>query len=99
MAKNKITWTVQAIPQFNNTIDHIAGDSLQNAMSVQQRILSKLEQVAQHPLSCPQDKEKEMNDGTYRQLLTLKHYIEYKVSPGSITILRIRHSSMLPKQY
>lgn len=99
MAKNKIIWTGQAIHQFKSSIDHIAGNSLQNALSVQERILLKIEQVAQHPMSCPQDKDKEINDGTYRRLLILKHYIVYKVGPGSITILRIRHTSRLPKQY
>lgn len=58
MAKNKIIWTGKAIHQFKSSIDHIAGNSLQNALSVQERILLKIEQVAQHPMSAHKIKTK-----------------------------------------
>lgn len=99
MAKNKIEWTTSAIRQFNNAIDYIAGDSAKNAEAAQKAILTKLEQCSKHPASNPPDQTKTDNDGSYRRLLVLSYYISYKVGEDSITVLRIRHSKMLPKQY
>ncbi len=99
MAKSKIEWTALAIRQFNEAIDYIAGDSFANAQAAQKTILSKLEQCAKHPHSNPPDSNKLDNEGNYRRVLILSYYVSYKINSKSITVLRIRHTKMLPKHY
>ena len=99
MANRKISWDIQALQQFNSAIKYIARDSLQGAEKVRKDILEKIDRLITYPTLHNPDKYKKDNDGNFRAF-ELHHYrVSYYVSPVEIRILRVRHTSMEPKEY
>jgi plasmid stabilization system protein ParE len=99
MANRKISWDTQALQQFNAAIKYIARDSLQGAEKVRKDILKKVDRLQTHPTLYNPDKYKKNNDGNFRAF-ELHHYrVSYYVSSIEIRILRVRHTSMEPKEY
>jgi len=96
---HKIKWSAISIKQFNAAIDYISLDSPQNAENVQNKILNKLERIAQSPGICPPDKYKKKNNNNYRAFSIFRYMISYRIENDGIEILRIRHTSMKPKFY
>ena len=99
MASRKITWSKQAVNQFNKAIDYIANDSIQNAEKVRVELLNKINALPAHPEIYSPDKFKENNDGNYRAFELHRYRIAYFVSTAEIRILRVRHTSREPKTY
>lgn len=99
MPPSKIVWSVESIQQMADAIRYIQKDSIQNADAVYNKIMAKLVVVAENPEMCPQDKHKIKNDGSFRELIMFRYRISYKVYKDKIRILRVRHTSMKPKQY
>jgi len=97
--KNKISWSAASIRQFSNAIDYIRLESEQNAESVYAKAINKLNSVVINPTSCPPDKYKVMNDGTFRAFVVDRHRISYRIKKNEIRVLRVRHSSMKPKYF
>jgi plasmid stabilization system protein ParE len=99
MASRKICWYKRALRQFNEAIEYIAKDSMQNAEKVKQDILEIIGKLPDYPTIHPPDKYKKDNDGNFR-VFELHHYrISYHVSDTEIRILRVRHTSREPKMY
>jgi len=99
MASRKISWDTQALQQFNAAIKYIARDSLQNAEKVRQSILKKIDRLPTHPTLYNPDKYKKNNDGNFRAFELHRYRISYHASEVEIRILRVRHTSMEPKEY
>ena len=97
MASNTINWSKTALIQFKAAIDHIMEDSVQNAEKVRLRILLKLDKSIESPHSHPKDKYKSDNDGTYRAFETDHYRITYRIVKTGIKVIRLRHTSMIPK--
>ena len=99
MANRKISWDTQALQEFNAAINYIARDSLQGAEKVRQDILKKIHRLPTHPTLHNPDKHKKDNDGNFRVFELHRYRVSYYVSEAEIRILRVRHTSMEPKEY
>jgi len=99
MASRKISWDTQALQQFNAAIKYIALDSVQGAEKVRQGILKKIDRLKTHPAFYNPDKYKKNNDDNFRAFEFHHYRISYHVSEFEIRILRVRHTSMEPKEY
>lgn len=94
-----IVWNLNALQQFEAAIVFIEQDSPANAFKVKTNILRKIEQLLSHPEMYPPDKFKIKNDGSFRAFEMYRYRIAYKISQKQIRIIRVRHSSMKPKNY
>jgi plasmid stabilization system protein ParE len=99
MAKRKVTWTKRATLQFNTAISYISQDSEQNADKVKEKILDKVNELSDDKVVHRKDPYKKNNDGHYLYFEILKYRIVYYATPKEVFIIRIRHTSMEPKQY
>jgi len=68
MAKRKVTWTKRATRQLNEFIEYILQNSPQNADSVKERILNKVNELADEKMVHRKDPYKKNNDGNYLSL-------------------------------
>lgn len=99
MAKRKVTWTSKAIRQLNAAIEYIRKDSEQNADTVKERLLNKINELADVTTVHRKDPYKKDNDGNYLYFEILKYRVVYYAEPNEVFIIRIRHTSMEPKEY
>ena len=99
MIRRKVTWTKTAINQFDKIIEYIRQDSEQNANKVKERILNRVNRLSDDRIIHREDPYKKNNDGDYLYFEILKYRIVYYRSPKEVFIIRIRHTSMEPKQY
>lgn len=99
MPVRKISWSVSGANQLTAVLDYILDDSSQNAARVVQKLEERLNTIADFPESCPPEKYKIDNDGSYRSFLLFHYRVSYRVTDNEIRILRIRHSSMKPKYF
>lgn len=101
MIGKKVRWSKQATIQINKVYDYIEQDSPLNAQKMYEKLAAKLMAITKDPFINPPDKYKTINDGSYRAF-TLPRYrirVSYKVGKKDVLILRIRHTSMMPKYY
>lgn len=94
-----VRWSKAALKQFEEAIIFIAKDSVQNALKVEMDILSKIKSLSRNPEIYSLDKFKTDNDGNYRAFELHKYRVSYKITSRIILIVRIRHTSRLPKLY
>ena len=99
MVNRKLNWDKIALQQFNQSINYIAQDSVQNAEKVRVEIIEKIEQLLEHPEKYAPDKYKLNNNGNYKAFEWQRLRIAYYVSDNEIRILRVRHTSMEPLFY
>ncbi|HET7118504.1 MAG TPA: type II toxin-antitoxin system RelE/ParE family toxin [Hanamia sp.] len=99
MSKRIITWTKRATRQLNAAIEFIRLDSDQNADNVKEKILNKVNELAEGNVVHRKDPYKKNNDGNYLYFELLKYRITYYSQPNEVFIVRIRHTSMEPKKY
>ncbi len=99
MAKRKIAWSKRATRQFNAVIEYIRKDSDQNADKVKERILSKINELANDKTVHRKDPYKKNNDGNYLYFEILKYRIVYYATPNEVYIIRVRHTGMEPESY
>jgi plasmid stabilization system protein ParE len=99
MGSRIISWSVKALRQFEEAIEYIMQDSVQNAEKVRLEILRKIDSLPHYPEIYPPDKYKIRNDGTYRALELHRYRITYRIGSNEIRIIRVRHTSMEPVTY
>jgi plasmid stabilization system protein ParE len=99
MAKRKVTWTKRAARQLNAALAYIRKESDQNADTVKERILDKVNELANDKVVNRKDPYKKNNDGNYLYFELLKYRIVYYAEPAEVFIIRVRHTSMEPKKY
>ena len=97
--ESNIVWSATALREAGRVLEFIRQDSVSNADKVYNKIINRLETVAISPESCPPDKYKVFNDGSYRAFLVYRYRVSYRIMVDGIIVLRIRHSSMKPKFY
>jgi plasmid stabilization system protein ParE len=84
---------------MKQAFDYISKDSLQNAKKVVEDILSAVNKAIFNSEIYPPDKYKDNNDGSYRAFENHHYRIVYRFNDNTIRVLRIRHTSMEPKEY
>lgn len=89
----------EAKAQLKSAYLHIKKDSVANAEKVRKCIISACKQLIPHPRKHPPDKYKTNNDGNYRAFVLYNLRISYVIKETEIIVLRIRHTSMEPKDY
>lgn len=99
MAKRKVTWGKRATKEFNAAIKYIRQDSEQNADKVKERILNKINELADDSVVHRRDSYKKNNDGNYLYFELLHYRIVYYAGLKEVFIIRIRHTKMEPKKY
>jgi plasmid stabilization system protein ParE len=99
MGKRKVTWSRQATVEFRAAIKYIRKDSEQNADKVKERILDKINTLADDSVVHRIDPYKNNNDGNYLYFELLRLRIVYYAKPKEVFIIRIRHTKMEPKKY
>ena len=99
MKKRRVTWTKQALKQFNAAIKFIKKDSEQNADKVKAVLLDKINELSDDRIIHRRDQYKKNNDGNYLYFESLHYRIVYYSTAQEIFIVRIRHTSMEPKKY
>ena len=99
MSRRKVTWTKDAINQFDKIIEYIRQDSEQNADKVKEKILDRVNRLSDERIVHRENPYKNNNDGNYLYFEILKYRIVYYKSPKEVFIIRMRHTSMEPKQY
>ena len=94
-----IKWDEEAVAAFKAAIAYIRKRSPQNADSVKQDILQKIDSLATHPEMYPPDKWKEKNKQQFRAFELHRFRISYKVADHEIIVARFRHTSQQPEEY
>lgn len=97
MANKTISWSKISLNQFNEAINHIKANSVQNAENVRVQLLNKIGQLVKFPDIYPKDKYKTKNDGSYRSFELYHYRVTYRIIKSGIKIIRVRHTSMMPK--
>jgi plasmid stabilization system protein ParE len=78
---------------------YIRVDSYQNADTVKQRLLNKINELAKYKTVHRKDSYKKNNDGNFLYFEILKYRVVYYAQPNEVFIIRVRHTSMEPKKY
>ncbi|HUZ61573.1 MAG TPA: type II toxin-antitoxin system RelE/ParE family toxin [Hanamia sp.] len=94
-----VVWSDEAKQQLKAAYKFIKKDSVQNAEKVRGDIVTNASELAKHPDRYNPDKYKLSNDGSYRAFEKHRYRVAYRVLKNEIRILRVRHTSMEPKQY
>ncbi len=95
----EVIWPLKTQNQLAQIVKYITLDSYQNAEKIKNEILASTRKLAVNEAMHPLDKYKRDNDGSFRAY-ELHHYrIAYRITEKKIIIVRIRHSSMVPKTY
>jgi plasmid stabilization system protein ParE len=95
----KIIWRLKAKADFETLIDYISQDSPFAANNVGLAIIDEISNLPVLPEKFVKDSWKKNNDGSYRVFFKYHYRISYKITPATIYILRIRHTSQDPKEY
>lgn len=95
----KIVWDVEATKQLREIYKYIKKSSPEGAKKVRDEIFSVVKRLPSNPEMFAIDELKENNDGNYRVFYIYSYRIVYKVSPESILILRVRHTSREPEMF
>ena len=95
----QVRWPLAVQNQLAKAYQYILTDSYQNAEKVKKDILSSTRRLVNNPEMHPPDKYRKNNDGSFRAY-ELHHYrIAYRITEKEITIVRVRHTGMEPKEY
>jgi plasmid stabilization system protein ParE len=97
--KIKVVWTKRSQNQMKDAFDYIGKDSHQNAVKVLEDIVSAVNKATKNPEFYNPDKYKKNNDGSYRSFEKHRYRIAYRFTGNTIRVLRVRHTSMEPKEY
>ena len=92
-------WSKRAAIELKKAYDYIREDSPQNAIKVRDEIIDLTLNLPMHPEKFPPDKFKTGNDNTWRAFEIYHYRISYRILPGQIRIVRMRHTSRSPLSY
>jgi plasmid stabilization system protein ParE len=96
----EIKWSNPALDQFDKALDFIITQGYASyAIELEDKILSRIENLVSNYNIYPVDKYKKYNDGTYHAFETDEYRISYRVQKTTIKIIRIRHTSRRTRMY
>ncbi|MEP6950165.1 MAG: type II toxin-antitoxin system RelE/ParE family toxin [Ginsengibacter sp.] len=94
-----VVWTKLSQQHLRKAYDYITITSDQNAEKVVKEIVLSVNKAIINAEIYPADKYKLNNDGSYRAFEKHRYRISYRFTNKIIRILRVRHTSMEPKEY
>ncbi|MBI3720898.1 MAG: type II toxin-antitoxin system RelE/ParE family toxin [Sphingobacteriales bacterium] len=95
----QLVWTKRSEKNMFSIYKYISKDSPQNAAKVINAIVTAVEKATGNPEIYAPDKYKRNNDGSYRAFEKYHYRLTYRFSKTIIRVLRVRHTSMEPKDY
>ncbi len=95
----KVVWTKHSQQQMRQAFEFIYKDSQPNAVKVLEDIVAAVNKAIPNPEFYNPDKYKLNNDGSYRAFEKHSYRISYRFNNGIIRILRVRHTSMEPREF
>ena len=96
----EIRWSRPALIQFDKALDFIIGEGYPSyADELEEKILSRVDNLINNYNIYPADKYKKANDGTYHAFEVDEYRISYRVQSKLIKIIRIRHTSRKTRMY
>lgn len=94
-----VKWPLPVQRQLEKVYQYILLSSYQNAEKVKSDILDSTRTLPEHPEIYPRDKYRKNNDGSFRAYEIHHYRITYRITNKDIIIVRVRHTSMEPKEY
>jgi plasmid stabilization system protein ParE len=94
-----LNWTKPAQVHLKHLYEHIAKDSPLNALRVVEDIVIAVEKAKNNPAIYASDKFKINNDGSYRAFEKHRYRVSFRYTNNMIRVLRVRHTSRIPKRY
>jgi len=89
----KIEWSSIAENDLNEIIDYIAQDSLEYALSFNEQVNEKIENLTQFPKMGR--KVPELDDPNIRELILSNYRLIYRILGEKIQIVRLLHGSRI----
>jgi plasmid stabilization system protein ParE len=98
--ESKIIWSTDALKQLEHIHFYLLFESksITIADKVIEAIFNSTAILKSNPEIYRVDKLKRNNDGTFRSYFIYDFQISYRITPGIIQILRIRHNARNPKK-
>lgn len=95
----KIIWSKDALGQLEDIHFYILFESksIHIADKVVDTIFDSTDILKTNPEIYKPDTHKNNNDGTFRAYFVYDYLISYQITPDTIQILRVRHTSRKPK--
>ena len=97
--KYEVVWTKRSQQHMKKAFEYISKDSHQKAVKVLEDIVAAVNKAIPNPEFYSPDKYKQNNDGSYRAFEKHRYRIAYRFNNSIIRVLRVRHTSMEPKEY
>ena len=94
-----LRWPLSVQKDLKKIYDYILQTSFQNAQKVKSALLFSTKKLADQPEIHPPDKYKKNNKGNFRAYELHRYRVSYHVADKQITMTRIRHTKMNPKEY
>jgi plasmid stabilization system protein ParE len=96
----EVKWSKPALEQLDKALDFIIGNGYETyAGELEEKIISRVENLVANYNIYPADKYKKDNDGSYRAFEVDEYRVSYRVRDPFIKIIRIRHTSRKPRKY
>jgi plasmid stabilization system protein ParE len=94
-----VSWPLPVQKQLEKIYQYILLNSHQNAEKVKTAILDSTRKLPVHPEMHPPDRYRKNNDGSFRAYEIHRYRITYRITDKAIIIVRVRHTSMEPREY
>jgi plasmid stabilization system protein ParE len=95
----RVVWTKRSQQHMRQIFEYISEFSAANAHKVLTDILEAVQKASSNPEVYGRDKYKNNNDGSYRAFELHRYRVAYRFAEDTIRVLRVRHTSMEPKNY
>ena len=95
----EVRWPLQVQKQLAKAYSFILLRSYQNAEKIKAAILDSTRKLPGYPEMYPRDKYRKNNDGSFRAYEIHRYRITYRITDKEIIIVRVRHTSMEPREY
>lgn len=94
-----VNWPHPVQKQLEKIYQYILLNSYQNAEKIKAAILDSTRKLPGYPEMYPRDKYRKNNDGSFRAYEIHRCRITYRITDKEIIIVRVRHTSMEPREY
>ena len=96
----EIRWSKPALNQLDKALDFIIEQGFDSyAAELEDKILSRVENLVTYHEIYPLDKYKKDNNGSYHAFETDEYRVSYRVKEDVIKIVRVRHTSRRTRTY
>jgi plasmid stabilization system protein ParE len=95
----EVIWSKRSLSQLQDIYTYIEKESPKGAIKVVNAVVSRINSLGEKAMMFEADRFKKNNDGSYRAIPVYTYRIVYKIKLNQVHILKIHHTSRLPKKY